>query len=175
MGRIVRIPAPQCYARSLDGGACFDGSGAYRYRLWREWDRTLPAVTFVMLNPSAAGAETNDPTIRRCIGFARSWGFGRIEVVNLCGFRASSPRALSAANDPQGAENRSHLETAVEQADFLVAAWGNQGRRIPRPPMGEKTYHLGLTRLGEPRHPLYLRAETTPSPWIAQQPGAGTR
>ncbi|MEO6398075.1 MAG: DUF1643 domain-containing protein [Tepidiformaceae bacterium] len=159
----------------MDGGACFDGSGAYRYRLWRAWERTLPAVTFVMLNPSAAGAETDDPTIRRCIGFARSWGFGGIEVVNLCGFRASSPRALFVASDPEGAENQSYLQSALEQAGFVVAAWGNLGRRLAKPPMGAKAYHLGLTRLGEPRHPLYVRAETTPSPWSAHQPRAGTR
>ena len=76
----------------MDSGACFDSTGAYRYRLWREWDVSKPSVTFVMLNPSTAGAKDDDPTIRRCLSFARSWGFGRLEVVNLCAYRATSPK-----------------------------------------------------------------------------------
>ncbi|MEP7214721.1 MAG: DUF1643 domain-containing protein [Anaerolineaceae bacterium] len=153
----------------MNGGACFDPSGAYRYRLWREWDPALPGVTFVMLNPSSADAEHDDPTIRRCMSFARSWGFGRLDVVNLCAYRAASPRALLAAEDPFGPENGLHLRAAGADADLVVAGWGNQGRVFTRPPFARAVHHLGLTKLGQPRHPLYVRGETRPIAWTDRQ------
>ncbi|TMF61888.1 MAG: DUF1643 domain-containing protein, partial [Chloroflexi bacterium] len=68
-------------------GATFSADRRYRYRLWRRWDGARPVVAFVMLNPSTADARRDDPTIRRCIGFAKSWGFGGVEVVNLFAYR----------------------------------------------------------------------------------------
>ena len=142
-------------------GATFDPTGAYRYHLWREWDATLPAVTFVMLNPSTADAEQDDPTIRRCIGFARAWGYGRIEVLNLFAYRATSPRELFAAPDPEGPRNGEHLAAALGSG--VVVAWGNHGRRafVGAREMASRDAHcLGVTALGEPRHPLYVRSDS---------------
>jgi hypothetical protein len=146
----------------VTGGATFSADGRYRYRLWRSWDASRPRVAFVMLNPSTAGARRDDPTIRRCQGFARSWGFGGIEVVNLFALRATDPRLLRLADDPVGRENDRHLRSALTRSSLVVLAWGAHGslreraaavrglisRRRPR--------CLGLTRSGEPRHPLYL-------------------
>ncbi|MEP6871676.1 MAG: DUF1643 domain-containing protein [Anaerolineaceae bacterium] len=158
----------------MEGGACFDSSGAYRYRLWRAWEPALPIVTFVMLNPSSADAERDDPTIRRCIGFARSWGFGRLQTVNLCAYRATSPRALLASDDPFGPENEQHLLAALANADLVIAAWGNHGRSFTPPTFDQNVHHLGLTTLGQPRHPLYVRGETRLVPWITGQSEAQT-
>lgn len=143
------------------GGATFSTDRRYRYRLWRRWDRSRPVVAFVMLNPSTADARNDDPTIRRCVGFARSWGYGGIEVVNVFAYRASDPRALRAVDDPAGAENGRHIRRAVGRADLVVLAWGAQASgsgllSLPR------ARCLGLTRSGQPRHPLYLRRDVRP-------------
>jgi len=118
-----------------------------------------------MLNPSTADERRDDPTIRRCIGFARRWGFGGVEIVNLFALRASDPRALRRASDPVGPDNDRHIARVAARATLVVVAWGVWGglrgrsaalrarlsRRAPR--------CLGLTRSGEPRHLLYLRAD----------------
>src|SRR5262245_19133112 len=87
--------------------------GLYRYWLTRTWDNSLRRVCWVMLNPSTADAEQDDPTIRRCVGFARSWGAGGIIVVNLFAFRASDPKALLRAADPVGPDNDGHILKSV--------------------------------------------------------------
>src|SRR5689334_18589152 len=109
------------------GGALFDPTGRYRYRLWRQWDPAKPAVAFVMLNPSTADATTDDPTIRRCFGFAQGWGFGRLEVVNLFALRATDPRELARHPDPVGPANDAHIAAALALTDQAVAAWGCGG------------------------------------------------
>ncbi len=149
----------------MEGRACFDSSGAYRYRLWREWDAALPCVVFVMLNPSTADGEGDDPTVRRCIGFARSWGFGRLEVVNLCAYRATTPSDLFGADDPVGRDNGAHLKTAVDGASLIVVAWGNNARNLATPRF-DGAHHIGLTKLGQPRHPLYVSGCTRPTQWL---------
>jgi hypothetical protein len=153
--------APRGATVSDVGGATFSANGRYRYRLWRRWDRSRPVVVFVMLNPSTADADKDDPTIRRCIGFARAWGYGGIEVVNLFAYRATLPRSLRAVDDPVGPENGRHIRRAVARADLVVLAWGAHARAsrllsLPR------ARCLGLTRAGQPRHPLYLRREARP-------------
>ncbi len=153
------------------GGATFDATGAYRYHLWREWDPDLPPVTFVMLNPSTADATRDDPTIRRCIGFARSWGYGRLEVVNLFAFRAASPGELFAAGDPTGPENAWWLSRA-NRTDIVVA-WGNHGRRaaggVREAVARARTWCMGLTALGQPVHPLYVPGSRQPRPFVADR------
>lgn len=89
----------------MRSGANFSRCRRFRYALWREWDATLPAVMLIGLNPSTADANHNDPTIRRCIGFARDWGFGGVRVLNLFAFRATYPDDLKAAADPVGPRN----------------------------------------------------------------------
>jgi hypothetical protein len=151
-------------------GATVDRTGLYRYHLWREWDRSFPTVAFVMLNPSTADDQRDDPTVRRCIGFARSWGYGRLEVVNLFAYRATSPRDLLTAGDPVGPRNEAWLRRAVG-SDAVIVAWGDHGASAPldlRGPVTRKpTRCLGLTAHGQPRHPLYVAASTVPSPFTA--------
>ncbi len=146
------------------GGAIFDCTGAYRYRLWREWDAARPSVAFVMLNPSTADAEGDDPTIRRCIGFARTWGFGRLEVVNLFALRATDAVELRRHAEPVGPENDRHIRELVGGAAAVVAAWGCHGALSARADAVEallppKIFELGRTIGGAPRHPLYVRRD----------------
>ena len=149
----------------MQSGATFDATGCYRYLLWRSWDTTAAKVGFVMLNPSQADAVVNDPTIRRCLGFARSWGFGALEVVNLFAYCTAYPTELRRAADPIGAENDRYLADLGQRVDQIILAWGNggswQGRdQVVRSLLGDRAvYCLGTTKLGQPKHPLYLKRE----------------
>jgi hypothetical protein len=152
-------------------GATFDESGIYRYLLWRVWDWCLPRVGFILLNPSTADERYDDQTIRRCMGFARSWGYGGIEVANLFALRATSPRLLRSAADPVGPENDAHIAALVSRVPAVVVGWGNGGLLRGR---GEDVLSrlrgtaelgcLGVTKLGQPRHPLYQPASCVPLP-----------
>ena len=147
-------------------GATISPDGIYRYALTRRWDSTKGLVRWIMLNPSTADATVDDPTIRRCMGFARSWGFGGILVHNLFALRATDPRELKRHPDPVGPHNNAHL--ADPQASRLptVCAWGAHGALNGRADAvldllrraGAKPTCLGLTKAGHPRHPLYLPA-----------------
>lgn len=148
-------------------GARFDRSGRYRYTLWRVWDRQRERVAFIMLNPSTADAEADDPTIRRCTGFARQWGFGGLLVGNLFAYRTSQPCELRRAPDPVGSGNDRALSEIAAAAALVVLAWGNAAARVaPQRAArvlqsfgsGARLHCLGLTRQGMPRHPLYVRA-----------------
>ncbi|MEM9568759.1 MAG: DUF1643 domain-containing protein [Cyanobacteria bacterium P01_E01_bin.34] len=149
-------------------GATFDETGRYRYNLWRLWDKTLPRVAFVMLNPSTADAEVNDPTIRRCIGFARDWGYGSLEVVNLFSYRATRPQQLKQASYPVGERTDEFILAASDRAELLVLAWGNWGTLLNRDQnvlelLGDRpSYCLDRNRSGQPRHPLYVSRQTQP-------------
>jgi hypothetical protein len=144
----------------------------YRYDLERVWNPDLATVAFVMLNPSTANALVDDPTITRCLGFARAWGCGRLVVRNLFALRATDPRELKTADvDPVGVENDAWLRLLLAGgADLVIAAWGTHGslyhrdvtvRRILSEHPNVKC--LGTTRAGHPRHPLYLARSTKPS------------
>jgi hypothetical protein len=95
----------------------------YRFALWRRWD-IGPQVLFVMLNPSTADEAMDDPTIRRCIGLARSWGFSALAVGNLFAYRTTSPADLSASADPVGSKNDHWLHRLHEESSLTIAAWG---------------------------------------------------
>ena len=166
-------------AESAPATAALDqpGSGAeisdcqrYRYALWRRW-ADGPAVLFVMLNPSTADARSDDPTIRRCIGFARSWDYAAVLVANLFALRTPHPSRLLRARSPIGPDNDAWLRRLQSAAGLTVAAWGNHGRHRRRSekirPLLAQVSVLGLTQLGEPRHPLYVRADTRPQAWLA--------
>ncbi|GAB4134715.1 MAG: DUF1643 domain-containing protein [Cyanobacteria bacterium J069] len=143
-------------------GAVFDPSGQYRYLLWRGWEAIAPRVLFVMLNPSTANAERNDPTIRRCMGFAKAWGYGRLEVVNLFAYCATRPQDLRRADHPVGEAGDRALLDAASRADQIILAWGNGGRLHGRDRTvlellsGYPLHCLGLTKQQQPRHPLYV-------------------
>jgi hypothetical protein len=163
--------------RTCVGGAVFDPDGIYRYLLWRCWDSGAPRVVFVMLNPSTADASRNDPTIRRCIGFAQTWGFGSVGVVNLFAYRSTDWHELSRAANPVGPDNDFYLNQAVHGTNLVMAAWGNHGAlaqqssrvlsRIDRP-----IHCLGFTRTGQPRHPLCVDGRVQPVP-MSREAGSG--
>jgi hypothetical protein len=142
-------------------GASF--AGPYRYLLWRRWT-DASSVLFVMLNPSTADARRDDPTIRRCIGFARAWGFGGVEVVNLFAWRATDPRELRRAADPIGPDNDRAIAKAAARNHAIIAAWGVHGALLERDRQvavllaGARVHCLARTGNGAPRHPLYVRA-----------------
>lgn len=145
--------------------------GRYRWWLARRWVQRGPDVRvalFVMLNPSSADALMDDPTIRRCTGFARRLGCGQLEVVNLYALRATNPVELLVHADPIGPMNDAAIAWAASRADVVVAAWGAFGGRSPmrqarveavRALLPDAVVCLGRTRDGHPRHPLYLPAD----------------
>lgn len=184
----------------VSAGATASTCGRYRYRLWREWrlhpqpaqwdmwtdDQGQPLVdgagaqlgepktcVFVMLNPSTADGERDDPTIRKCVGFAKAWGFDRLEVVNLFAHRATDPRELLALNheaDPVGWQNEENVHRALTEYPLgrLVCAWGANGGHLGQDEtmlgwIGRRPrFALGLTAEGHPRHPLYVPYSATP-------------
>jgi len=142
--------------------------GTYRYALWRRW-AAGPQVLFVMLNPSTADRLADDPTIRRCIGFARRWGFGALAVGNLFAYRTPSPRILKRAPHPVGRANDRWLQRLAAGSMRVVAAWGNEGALLGRDREVRQLlgplYVLSLTQLGQPRHPLYVAHDAALEPW----------
>lgn len=153
--------------------AILSACGAYRYRLERSWNDDLPAVAFIMLNPSTADALQDDPTIRRCIGFAKSWGFGSLIVGNLFALRSTSPAALYYNPFPIGPDNNAHLREIAIRASLVVCAWGNHGLFQERGRyVAEMLNHgnlaaLKVTGKGQPGHPLYVAAATQPKAYFA--------
>lgn len=136
--------------------------GAYRYSLERELSGLgRNPVVFVMLNPSTADANADDPTIRRCCGFAKRWGHDRIVVVNLYALRSTDPRALRTHPNPIGTHNDDAIYAAALRGP-VVCAWGVHGEkdrvnavRLLLAVAKAKPLCLGLTKSGAPRHPLY--------------------
>lgn len=153
--------------------ADLDTGGTYRYRLARIWAPAKQRAGFVLINPSTADAEIDDPTTKRLVGFCRLWGLGGFEVVNLFAYRTKDPAALKAAHaagvDVHGPWNTEYLDETAERVDVLFVGWGvhgaflDEGRRIARRLGGMRTlFCLGRTAEGHPRHPLYLPADTRP-------------
>lgn len=125
---------------------------------------------YVMLNPSTATEQANDPTIERCQRRARALGFGAMRIANLFAYRATRPEDLRKAKDPEGPENAALLRDWSDAADLTLAAWGvhgalnGAGPRLARGLRGD-VWHLGLTQDGHPRHPLYVSYAVQPAPW----------
>lgn len=154
--------------------------GRYRYNLARVWDSRKPKVLFVMLNPSTADADIDDPTIRRCRGFAMDWGFGGLDVVNLFAFRATDPKSLLLENDPIGRLNLLSLTLSCISASLIICAWGNEQilRKIDcREQLkvlqrySDKLHCLELSIFGIPKHPLYLSKDLRPQPFVIATDG----
>lgn len=194
----------------IDSGATISPCGTYRYRLWREWrldplpahwdmwteDDGSPALdgagepigeplscVFVMLNPSTADGEQDDPTIRRCVSFAKGLGYDRLDVVNLFAYRATKPADLLKLNhtdEPWGVDNERQIARALDRAGLIICAWGAHGGHLSQDEtvLGWLESHnhrdapiaaLGLTQDGKPRHPLYLPGHSVPSPFPRRQ------
>ena len=165
--------------------AVYSDCERYRYLLTRTWDVDGPRALFVMLNPSTATERQNDPTVERCERRARALGFGSFRVCNIFAWRETDPILMRAAEDPVGPGNDSAIVESCRWADRIVCAWGTHGAHLDRGPAVERLmraasatplHHLGLTRDGHPRHPLYVSYATRPIPWppagLSDAPGA---
>ena len=157
-----------------DKQALISPCGKYRYWLSRTWDRSLGVMPFVMLNPSTADADIDDPTIRRCMGFARREGFGGINVMNLYALRSTDPKKLfSGEYSPYGEDNFKWQQALLESSvPFVVCAWGANANfsvaeafRKRAKALRKPLMCLGSTKAGFPRHPLYVRADQPLEPF----------
>lgn len=140
----------------------------YRYALWRTWETALPRVMFIGLNPSTADECLDDPTLRRCMRFARDWGYGGVCTANAFALRATDPKEMLAAKDPVGPDNDRWLIRLAGESALVVAAWGNHGAHLGRSSalraMLPDLHCLAVNRSGEPAHPLYQPARRRPVP-----------
>lgn len=164
-------------------GAALSQCARYRYLLYRMWGNpeSKPLAGFVMLNPSTADAKEDDPTIRRCVRFARDWGCSGIVVANLYAFRAKNPADLRKAEDPVGPDNAEALVALALECSPVVCAWGtNVARMKDRRDLAVydlladyaspfSVMCLGKTKAGHPRHPLYLPASTPLVPYFGPE------
>jgi len=141
----------------------------YRYSLSRIWDESKDLVLFVCLNPSTANESTDDPTVTRCIEFARAWNYGGVLIGNLFALRATDSGKLYKAADPIGPENDKWLGRLAVRAKLIIAAWGNEGSHMNRSKnvlrILRTPYALMINKTGEPRHPLYVPLSTRPTPY----------
>ena len=164
---------------NIERKALFDATRTYRYQLWRDWDKDslngtaddLPNVDkfvlFIGLNPSTADETMDDPTIRRCIGFAKRWGYGSLCMANLFAFRATKPRDMMVVLDPIGPFNDEQLASLAIEADLIVCAWGKDGDFKARDEAGLsllwnrrcKMTCFGFNVNGTPKHPLYQKKD----------------
>lgn len=152
--------------------ATYDPSGRYRYRWSRVWGEGRRCV-FVMLNPSTATAHQLDPTVTRCVGYARAWGYAALEVVNVFAYRSTDPKALREVADPVGDGNDEALVAAGRAGAVVAAGWGVSGAVSGREASVRRLFAdqqiplsaLRLTRDGHPGHPLYLPRSLTPRRW----------
>ncbi len=154
----------------MNRGAFLSSCERYRFHLWREWrefDDLQPVrrCCFIMLNPSTADANIDDPTIRKCMRFTSAWGYNRLDVVNLFAYRATDPKELTKAHDPIGVANDTWIGATAAKCSLVVCAWGNGGHlhqrgkevlRMLYPLPTNKLAFLGSNKDGSPKHPLYL-------------------
>ena len=154
--------------------AVYSDCEKYRYSLTRSWDETGPRVLFIMLNPSTATEMQNDPTIERCERRARALGFGAFRATNIFAWRETDPRKMRATGDPVGNANDAVIREGAAWADRIVAGWGTHGAHLERGrtveallrATGRPVHHLGLTKDGHPRHPLYIAYAQQPERWF---------
>ena len=153
----------------MDRSAIFSDNRKYRYTLWRTWDTKLGYAMFIGLNPSTADETEDDPTIRRCIGFAKAWGYGALCMTNLFAYRATKPKDMQIADSPIGSENDHFLKSVATLASIVIAAWGINGSFLQRDQevisLVPNKHVLRITKKGHPAHPLYLPKNITPVKW----------
>ena len=162
------------YVISADDDAVISEDGLYRYSLYRDLygPRLAGILGYIMLNPSTADAFTDDPTISRCTERAKRLGYGGMRVCNLYAYRASSPKELKKANYPIGPENDKHILLMARECNLIIIGWGNYAqperakqvrdllKLLPIDTYKAPVYHLGLTKSGQPKHPLYISYNT---------------
>ncbi|MDB5309120.1 MAG: hypothetical protein JWO38_3322 [Gemmataceae bacterium] len=162
----------------LERNAVISDCGRYRYVLTRQVGPGMRSVTFIMLNPSTADATTDDHTIRKCIGFARRWGCGKLTVLNLFAFRATKPPVMKKAADPVGPENKAWFDQHLAEASesLVVCAWGVHGAHQDQDlavlgwleRLGIQPQALAITKDGHPQHPLMLGYDSELVPFVGR-------
>lgn len=156
--------------RAVTGDALFSPCKTWRYRLTRSWQGGRGGILWIMLNPSTADAVRVDPTVRRAITFSIIWGHAHACIGNVFALRATSPRHLYDHADPVGPDTDRHLAAMIGDAERIVLAWGNHALHAQRYAQildllrghERRCCHLGLTKQGLPKHPLYLSGDTRP-------------
>lgn len=159
--------------------AIISSCGKYRYALSRVWDTEKSLVLWVMLNPSTADAELDDPTIRRCIQFSKDWGFGGMLVGNLYAFRSTDKRVLYKVKDPVGPENLATVAFLQTLSTKTIAAFGNDkgpGSRLYWKLIEQAGFNsintggpqilcVGHNKDQSPKHPLYVEKKASLTFW----------
>lgn len=153
--------------------AVYSDCEMYRYSLTRVWDAGGERALFIMLNPSTATEVQNDPTVERCERRSRALGFGAFRVLNIFAYRATDPRDMKRAADPVGPGNDAAMVMGLDWATRVVCAWGTHGAHLGRGPCveallretGRELMHLGLSKAGHPKHPLYIGYAVQPQVW----------
>lgn len=167
-GTSKRVISADPYAQR---DAAFSDCRKYRYALWRHWGGSPHYAMFVGLNPSTADELQDDPTVRRCIGYARDWGYGGMWMTNIFAYRATLPSDMKAFDEPVGPDNDWALKLLARNSGVVVAAWGTHGVHLDRANQVRKLlpnlHYLRLTQDGHPAHPLYLPKTLKPLPWTA--------
>ncbi|WP_298676952.1 DUF1643 domain-containing protein [uncultured Lentibacter sp.] len=154
--------------------AVYSDCERYRYLLTRIWEPEGRRALFIMLNPSTATEVQNDPTVERCERRARALGFGGFRVANIFAWRDTDPKNMRAADAPVGAQNDAQIVESCDWADQIIAAWGAHGDHLGRGAAmetilrktGRPVFHLGLTKAGHPKHPLYISYAQQPQRWF---------
>ncbi len=157
----------------MQTGAVFSPCKTYRYRLWRTWDASKKPIVFLMLNPSIADENQNDPTVERCQRRAMAMGYGGIQVVNIFALVSTDPMGLYSCDDPVGPENNTAILEAVKDAGMVVCAWGTHGKHQARAKevvdlllsAGVTPHCLGRNSDGSGKHPLYVSYAVVPMPY----------
>lgn len=146
--------------------AVFSSDKRYRYQLKRLWDKNLPCLLFIGLNPSTANAKENDPTIRRLIGFTKAWGYGGFLLCNLYAFCTPSPATLFKQIDPIGVDNDLWIKNSAKRVERVVLMYGNHGIKNDRAKKVIQQfitpYCIAISKQNMPKHPLYLPYTKTP-------------
>ncbi len=143
--------------------ASFSSCRKYRYSLSRIWDKKKKHVLFIGLNPSTADEEMDDATVRRCLNYAKNWGYGGFIMVNLFAYRTTFPSNLKQVKYPVGKDNDKYIIKLSKKADITIAAWGNNGNLYGRDKqvlnLVSNLMCLKVNKSGQPAHPLYLKKD----------------
>lgn len=166
--------------RNVKSDIFISDCGNYKYWLTKEWDKDLPRVMYIILNPTTADSEIDNQTLKKCIGFAKGWGYGSVEVFNLFSYITKDLNILKNIIEENGEEaaigpeNDEWIKIAVEKADLIVLAWGNKGEefrdrteKILNILKGKKVKCLGKTAKKQPRNPRTLAYYISPVDYIA--------
>ena len=143
--------------------AVFSPCRKYRYSLTRSWNSAEGYVLFIGLNPSIADEIIDDPTLIRCINFAKDWGYGGLIMVNLFAYMSTHPKDLKKAKLPIGKNNNKHILKNHQKSQLTIAAWGNDGHFLKRDKEVLEIINnpmcLNINKSGQPAHPLYQKKD----------------